>query len=152
MVLGTQFSLRRYVPAVYWAAVVLISVVGTQITDNLTDVHGVPLRTTTTIFAIGYWKSALMLGGAMAVVALAHFRPGLNGVAAFWAAYVLTRPLGASIGDFLSQPTAEGGLGWGNTVTSHVFLATIPAVVVYLSVTRRDVIEGRGVGPAPEAA
>ena len=50
--LGAQFRLRRYVPAVYWAAVVLISVVGTQITDNLTDGHGVPLHTTTTIFAI----------------------------------------------------------------------------------------------------
>jgi uncharacterized membrane-anchored protein len=195
VVLGVQFALRRYVPAVYWAAVVLISVVGTQITDNLTDGHGVPLHTTTTIFAIalavvfavwwavertlsihtivttrreafywltilvtfalgtaagdylaetlaiGYWKSALMFGAAIGVVAIAHFRFGFNAVAAFWAAYVLTRPLGASIGDWLSQPTDEGGLGWGTTVTSYLFLATILAVVVYLSVTRRDVIE-----------
>jgi uncharacterized membrane-anchored protein len=195
VVLAAQFALRRYVPAVYWAAVVLISVVGTQITDNLTDEHGVPLHTTTTIFAIalavvfavwwavertlsihtivttrreafywltilvtfalgtaagdylaetlaiGYWKSALMFGAAIAVIAVAHFRFGLNAVAAFWAAYVLTRPLGASIGDWLSQPTDEGGLGWGTTVTSYLFLATILAVVVYLSVTKRDVIE-----------
>lgn len=205
VVLGAQFALRRYVPAVYWAAVVLISVVGTQITDNLTDEHGVPLHTTTTIFAIalavvfavwwavertlsihtivttrreafywltilvtfalgtaagdylaetlaiGYWKSALMFAAAIGVVSLAHFRFGLNAVAAFWAAYVLTRPLGASIGDWLSQPTDQGGLGWGTTVTSYLFLATILAVVVYLTVTRRDVIERPGAGRPAEA-
>ncbi|HTI34654.1 MAG TPA: hypothetical protein VL422_13315, partial [Miltoncostaea sp.] len=97
----------------------------------------------------GYWKSALMFGAAIAVIAVAHFRLGLNAVAAFWAAYVLTRPLGASIGDWLSQPTDEGGRGWGTTATSYVFLATILAVVVYLSVTKRDVIERQGTTGAP---
>ncbi len=199
-VLGVQFSLRRYVPIVYWTAVVLISVVGTQITDNLVDDQGVALRTTVIVFsialaatfaawyasertlsihtivtsrreafywltilftfalgtaagdylaetlAIGYWKSALLFGGAIAVVTLAHYRLGLNAVFAFWAAYVLTRPLGASIGDYLSQPPAVGGLGWGTTVTSMVFLATILAVVVYLSITKRDVIENQPPG------
>ena len=215
-VLGVQFGLRRYVPLVYWAAVVLISVVGTQITDNLVDNHGVPLRTTTIIFsialavtfatwyavertlsihtivttrreafywvtilvtfalgtaagdylaetlAIGYWKSALLFGAAIAVIAVAHFRLGLNAVFAFWAAYVLTRPLGASIGDYLSQPTADGGRGWGTTTTSLVFLVTILAVVVFLTITKRDVTElqdepkhparpAREGAPAPES-
>ncbi len=192
-VLGVQFGLRRYVPAVYWVAVVLISVVGTQITDNLVDSQGVALRTTVIVFsialaavfaawyasertlsihtivttrreafywltilftfalgtaagdylaetlAIGYWKSALLFGAAIAVVTVAHYRLGLNAVLAFWAAYVLTRPLGASIGDYLSQPTADGGLGWGTTTTSLVFLTTILALVAFLSMTRRDV-------------
>ena len=57
---------------------------------------------------------------------------------AFWLAYILTRPLGASIGDYLSQKRADGGLGLGTTVTSIIFLATILLVVVYLSITRVD--------------
>jgi uncharacterized membrane-anchored protein len=187
-----QFRYREYVPPVYWAAVVLISIVGTLITDNLTDGLGVSLITTTVAFsialaatfsiwyakertlsihtivttrreafywlailftfalgtaagdltaerlAIGYWQSALLFGSAIAVVALAHYRFGLNPVAAFWAAYVLTRPLGASIGDFLSQPTSDGGLGLGTTETSVLFLATILSLVAFLTVTRRD--------------
>jgi uncharacterized membrane-anchored protein len=60
-------------------------------------------------------------------------------VLAFWIAYVLTRPLGASIGDYLSQSHVHGGLGLGTTRTSQLFLASILALVVYLSVTKRDV-------------
>jgi uncharacterized membrane-anchored protein len=191
------------VAAVYWTAVVLISVVGTQITDNLTDGHGVPLELTTAIFSVAlaatfvvwwlsertlsihtiytrrregfYWLAVLFtfalgtaagdliserfgLGYATAValfalaigsVALAHYRFALNAVAAFWAAYVLTRPLGASIGDWLSQPKADGGLGLGTTVTTFLFLATILAVVAYLTLTRRDVTEPELVADAP---
>jgi uncharacterized membrane-anchored protein len=74
----------------------------------------------------------------IAAVALAHFRFGLNAVLAFWIAYILTRPLGASIGDYLSQPQSNGGLGLGTTGTSVTFLVTILALVVYLSITRRD--------------
>jgi uncharacterized membrane-anchored protein len=59
-------------------------------------------------------------------------------VAAFWAAYVLTRPLGASIGDFLSQPRSDGGLGLGTVVTTALFLTTILALVTFLTITRRD--------------
>jgi len=72
-------------------------------------------------------------------VALAHYRFRLGAVLAFWIAYVLTRPLGASIGDLLSQPKADGGLGLGTTTTSLIFLATIAVIVVYLSLTKRDV-------------
>jgi hypothetical protein len=66
---------------------------------------------------------------------------GLDAVWSFWIAYVLTRPLGASIGDYLSQPTGDGGLGLRTVVTSALFLAVIPGLVVYLSVTRKDVSE-----------
>jgi uncharacterized membrane-anchored protein len=201
--LVVQFRLDRYVAAAYWTAVVLISIVGTQITDNLTDGHGVPLELTTTIFAVAlaatfagwwlsertlsihtiytrrregfYWLAVLFtfalgtaagdliserfgLGYATAVaifalaigaVAVAHYRFALNAVAAFWAAYVLTRPLGASIGDWLSQPKADGGLGLGTTLTTALFLATILAVIAYLTLTRRDVTEPELVADAP---
>jgi uncharacterized membrane-anchored protein len=192
--LAVQFRKRQYVPGVYWLAVVLISVVGTLITDNLTDNFGVALETTTIVFSIalaitfaawfasertlsihtiyttrregfywlailftfalgtaagdliaerlnvGYWKSALLFGGVIAVIALAHFRFRLNAVLAFWLAYILTRPLGASIGDYLSQKPADGGVGLGTTGTSVLFLSTILALVVYLTISRRDVI------------
>jgi uncharacterized membrane-anchored protein len=202
--LVAQFRVRRYVPGVYWLAVVLISIVGTLITDNLTDNFGVSLVTTTvgfsivlaTVFAawyasertlsihtivttrregfywlavlftfalgtaagdltaerlaVGYWKSALLFAALIGVVYLLHLKAGLNAILAFWIAYILTRPLGASIGDFLSQPRADGGLGLGTTVTSVIFLLTILAVVVYLSLTRVDVIEGEDARPSGE--
>ena len=65
----------------------------------------------------------------------------LNAIAGFWIAYILTRPLGASIGDYLSQKKQDGGLGLGTTVTSLLFLVTILAVVIYLTVTKKDLIE-----------
>ena len=194
-VLAVQFRLRRYVAGIYWLAVVLISVVGTQITDNLTDNLGVSLVTTTiafsitlsAVFAIWYWSertlsihtifttrresfywlavlftfalgtasgdliaerlnvgyawSLVLFAGAIALVAAAHYFLRLGAVTAFWAAYILTRPLGASTGDLLSQPRSAGGLGLGTTATSAIFLVAILAVVTYLSITRRDVTE-----------
>ncbi len=187
-----QFRAQRYVPGIYWLSVVLISVVGTQITDNLTDNLGISLVTTTIVFSIalavtfaawyasertlsihtiyttrreafywlailftfalgtaagdlvaerlnlGYWVSALIFGGIIAVITVAHFRFHLNAVLAFWLAYILTRPLGASLGDYLSQARADGGLGLGTTATSVIFLSAILVVVVYLSITRKD--------------
>jgi uncharacterized membrane-anchored protein len=190
--LAWQFKTRAYVPGIYWLAIVFISVVGTLITDNLTDNFGVSLVTTTVGFGIalaatfaawfasertlsihtivtsrregfywlailftfalgtaagdlfaermslGYWVSALIFAGVIAAVTVAHFRFGLNAVLAFWFAYIVTRPLGASIGDYLSQPHGNGGLGLGTTGTSALFLATILGLVTYLSITRKD--------------
>ncbi len=191
--LAVQFRARRYIPPIYWLGIVLISVVGTQITDNLTDNHGVSLVTTTTIFsialagvflawyvsertlsihtifttrreafywltvlftfalgtaagdltaerlALGYSLSAIMFAGVIGLVTLAHYRFNLGAVTAFWLAYILTRPLGASLGDFLSQARSSGGLGLGTTVTSFIFLGAIVVVVAYLTATRKDV-------------
>jgi len=190
--LAFQFALRRYVPGAYWLAVVLISIVGTLITDNLTDNLGVSLWTTTigfslalaasfwawhrsektlsihTIFtakrerfywlvvlftfalgtaggdltaeklSLGYLTSAFIFGGLIAAVYAAHRLLDLGAILAFWLGYILTRPLGASIGDYLSQSTHSGGLGLGTTVTSVIFLTTILLVVIYLTVTRTD--------------
>lgn len=187
-----QFRARKYIPGIYWLAVVLISVVGTLITDNLTDNYGVALQTTTIIFSIvlaivfavwfavertlsihsiftvrresfywlailftfalgtaagdltaeklnvGYLNSVGIFAGLIAIVTFAHYRLKLNAVLAFWLAYILTRPLGASIGDYMSQKRADGGLALGTTATSAIFLSTILALVVFLSVTRKD--------------
>jgi uncharacterized membrane-anchored protein len=186
------FRLRRYVPTVYWSVVVVISVFGTLITDNLTDRYNVPLTTSTAVFTVllagifaiwwriertlsihtivtsrresfywlailftfalgtaagdltaerfnlGYGISALIFGGIIAAITFAHFRLKLNAVLAFWLAYILTRPLGASIGDGLSQSRHDGGLGLGTTGTSYLFLGCIFALVAFLTVTRRD--------------
>ncbi|CAN5775080.1 membrane protein [soil metagenome] len=187
-----QFRAGRYVPRTYWLTVVLISVVGTLITDKLVDDVGVALRTTTIAFGIamvatfaawwslektlsihsintpkreafywlailftfalgtaagdliaeqlslGYWKSALMFGGLIGLVVLARFGLKANAVLTFWVAYVLTRPLGASLGDYLSQPRDAGGLGLGTVGTSALFLVAIAAVVAYLTRSKRD--------------
>ena len=83
----------------------------------------------------------------IAAVTVAHFVFKLNAVLAFWLAYIMTRPLGASIGDFMSQhSTKYGGLGLGTTGTSYIFLGCILALVIFLSITRRDATEVRG-GP-----
>jgi uncharacterized membrane-anchored protein len=187
-----QFRARGYVPAIYWVSVVLISVVGTLITDNLTDHFGISLEVTTGVFAVamlatfalwfasertlsihsirtvkreafywtailftfalgtaagdlvaekadlGYGLSVLLFGALLAIVAVATLRFGLGAVLGFWMAYVLTRPLGASLGDFLSQARDDGGRGLGTVGTSAIFLVTILAVVVYLTRTKRD--------------
>lgn len=190
-----QFKFKKYIPGIYWLAVVLISIVGTLITDNLSDNLGVPLTISTIVFAVslsiifavwykkertlsihtifttrreafywlailftfalgtaagdllaetinlGYLLSAIIFGVLIASVAISHFVFKVNAVLAFWLAYILTRPLGASIGDYLSQDLNNGGLGLGTTITSMIFLVTILATVVYLTVTKKDVIK-----------
>jgi uncharacterized membrane-anchored protein len=193
VLLTVQFRLRRYVPFIYWSVVVVISVFGTLITDNMTDRYNVPLTTSTPIFAVvlaivfaiwwsvertlsihtifttrresfywltilftfamgtaagdlvaekfslGYGPSIFIWGGAIAAITFAHYVLKLNAVLAFWLAYILTRPLGASIGDWMSQKSHKyGGLGLGTTGTSYIFLGAILALVAYLSITKRD--------------
>jgi uncharacterized membrane-anchored protein len=193
ILLAVQFRLRRYVPSVYWSTVVVISVFGTLITDNLTDGHNVPLTTTTPIFAavlaavfgiwylfertlsihtivttrresfywlailftfalgtaagdlvaekadLGYGISIAIFGGVIALITFAYYGLKANAVLTFWLAYIMTRPLGASIGDFLSQKSHKyGGVGLGTTATSYIFLGCILLLVLYLSVTKRD--------------
>jgi len=181
-----QVRERRHVPWIYWLSVVLLSVVGTQITDSLTDGLGVSLYLSTAAFAVMlaalfsvwfgrertlsintivtrrrelfYWGAILLtfalgtaagdlateelalgfrlgvvvFGALIACIAVAY-RLGANGVLTFWLAYILTRPLGASLGDFMSQAKTYGGLGWGTVITSIVFLAVIAALVLWLS-------------------
>ena len=185
-VLAIQLRMDRYVPWVYWLTVVLVSIVGTQITDALTDKLEISLYVSTAAFAIAlaatfaiwfsvertlsihsivtkrrelfYWAAilftfvlgtaagdlateALGLGFNVGVVAFAAliaaiaaaYALGANAVLTFWLAYILTRPLGASFGDLLSQAREYGGLGLGTIYTSLAFLTVIVALVAWLS-------------------
>jgi len=189
--LGWQFRQKRYIPAPYWLAVVLISIVGTLITDNLVDNFHVPLQATTAVFAValavtftlwfrsektlsihsiyttrreafywlailftfalgtaagdlvaeqfalGYLATGILFGMIIVSLTIGYFFLGLDGILAFWFVYILTRPLGASFGDLLSQPTQYGGVGLGTIMTSAVFLAVIVAVVAFLSLRHK---------------
>ena len=190
--LAVQLTRKRYIPAVYWTVVVLISVVGTLVSDTFVEKLGLGLQTTTIAFSCalavvfvlwylsektlsvhwiattkrelfywaailftfalgtsagdlltekvgtGYFLGALMFAGMIAVVAVAHYGLKINAVLAFWMAYILTRPLGASMGDLLSQARKDGGLGLGTTVTSAIFLVVIVALVTLLTKNLRD--------------
>ncbi|MDX6229792.1 MAG: hypothetical protein QOI76_3182 [Frankiales bacterium] len=192
-----QFRARQYVPWLYWTCVVLISVVGTLATDNLTTGLGVSLLVSTPAFAAAlgliflvwfrtertlsihaittrrreafYWlvvlftfalgtaagdlltdrlsltliSAVVIFAGTLAVVFVAWKLFGLGAMTSFWVAYILTRPLGGSTGDYLSGATADGGAGLGTLATSLVFLGCIVATVVYLTLTRRDRTEPR---------
>jgi uncharacterized membrane-anchored protein len=198
-----QFAVRRYVPPIYWVVVVLISVVGTLLTDNLTDAHNVPLWVSTSVFtalligvfavwwarertlsihtivttpreaffwltvlvtfalgtAAGDWTleltgwgpgAAVILPAALLLAVLIAWRLGASPVLTFWLAFILTRPLGANIGDFFGSSHQDGGLGLGTFGTSMLFLAAIVLTVAYLTVTKRDVVEEMSVHQ-PEA-
>ncbi|WP_070091288.1 COG4705 family protein [Pseudomonas monteilii] len=173
-----QMRKPSYEPWIYWLSVVLVSILGTQITDILTDVLDVSLYTSTAVFSLllvinftvwyalernlsirqivtprrelFYWATVLCTfalgtaGGDLATEALGlgfgigtlifgvliagcliAWRLGTNTVLVFWVAYILTRPLGASLGDLLTQSREYGGLGMGATWTSAVFLSVI---------------------------
>ncbi|WP_340151976.1 hypothetical protein [uncultured Sneathiella sp.] len=186
-----QFSQKRYVPSIYWLAVVLISVVGTLVTDNLVDNLGFSLQSTTIAFSIalaatfsvwfasertlsihtiftakreafywlailftfalgtaagdlaaeglglGYLTAGLMYGAIIAVITAVYYILRMNGILAFWLAYILTRPMGASFGDLLSQAKANGGLGFGTVVTSALFLTAIVVIIGYMTLTHK---------------
>ncbi|KAJ3075954.1 hypothetical protein HDU98_006265 [Podochytrium sp. JEL0797] len=193
--LCVQITLPKYFPVMYWLVVVLLSVVGTLITDNLVDNLNVELWQTTVgfsaalvlaflgwyfvertlsihsittlrreifywlvvlfTFALGtsagdqmtfdvlqgvYWQGVVVFASVIAIDAIVYYgvtwwKPEVAdavSVPAFWIAYVVTRPLGASIGDLLSQTTDSGGAGLGAAVTSGIFLALIGVVLGYI--------------------
>lgn len=181
-----QLRRRAYVPWIYWLTVVLVSIVGTQLTDLLTDKLEISLYVSTAAFAgalaaifaiwygvertlsihsivttrreLFYWTAilftfalgtaagdlateALGLGFQLGVVAFgmlivavaAAYAIGGNPVLTFWLAYILTRPLGASLGDLLSQSRDYGGMGLGTVQTSIVFLTVIVGLVAWVT-------------------
>jgi uncharacterized membrane-anchored protein len=194
--LALQFRVERYFPVVYWFAVVLTSIEGTLITDNMTDNIGVPLWLSSLVFAVAlalvflgwyrsegtldihsvdhwkreswYWLTIIItfalgtsfgdllsekvfksfiistfvfLGACLVVAVLSRLELKYFGqVPCFWTAYVLTRPLGASIGDLFSQPQHLGGLGAGTVVTSCILLSVIVILVGFLQYTQQDII------------
>ena len=112
--------------AFYWLTVLVTFALGTAVGDWTLELTGWPPG-----------KSVLLPLGLILAVLVA-WKLGMGPVLSFWLAYILTRPLGANIGDYLASPRADGGLGLGTLGTSVVFLGTILAVVVYLTVTDKD--------------
>ncbi len=111
----------------YWLAIFFTFALGTAVGDLVAET-----------FELGYLVTTAIFGVALAVIVVAYFKFKLNAILAFWLAYILTRPLGASIGDYLSQSPEFGGLGLGTLVTSAIFLIAILAAVIYLTVTKKD--------------
>jgi uncharacterized membrane-anchored protein len=194
-----QFRTRRYTPWIYWLCVVLVSIVGTQITDFFTDTLGVSLYLSTVVFAVvlavvfvvwhrqegtlaiasidtprregfywaailttfalgtaagdltaaslhlGYLISGLLFAAVIAIPALGWWRFRLHATVAFWAAYVVTRPLGASFADWFAKPRsgkssgAAHGLGYGDGTVTVLLTIVIAVLVGYLAVSRVDV-------------
>jgi uncharacterized membrane-anchored protein len=190
--LAIQMRNDRYVPWQYWVVVVFLSVVGTLVTDTLSDDLGVSLYVSTGLFAagliitffawhrsehtlsihdidtvrregfywaaifftfalgtaggdlvaekfgLGYLTAALIFAGSIALITIGYYIRLLGAVLAFWLAYILTRPLGASIGDLLTQAKKDGGLGIGTMPVSGLFLVIIVGLVIYLTITKVD--------------
>ncbi len=116
--------------AFYWLAVLVTFALGTAAGDWTLELTG--------------WSPgvSVLLPLALIAIIIGCWRLGANPVLAFWLAYILTRPLGANLGDWLASPKVpDKGLGLGTLVTSLIFLSAILATVVYLTVTKTDVIE-----------
>jgi uncharacterized membrane-anchored protein len=199
--LFVQFRTRKYTPWVYWLCVVLVSIVGTQITDFFTDTLGVSLYVSTAVFAVvlavvftlwyrqertlaiasidtprregfywgailttfalgtaagdlatealslGFRNGVLIFGGLILLTWLAY-RAGAGQVLTFWTAYILTRPLGASLGDLLTQSKDFGGLDLGPSTTSLLFFAVILVLVIREQIlAHRHGVALKGNGP-----
>jgi uncharacterized membrane-anchored protein len=112
----------------YWATVLATFALGTAAGDM-----------TATTMHLGYFSSGILFAGLIALPAVAYWKFGLNEVAAFWAAYILTRPLGASIADWMGKPHSSGGLGFGDGHVSLVLTLLIVAFVGYMTVSHRTV-------------
>jgi uncharacterized membrane-anchored protein len=200
--LVVQLRTRKCVPWIYWLCVVLVSIVGTQITDFFTDILGVSLYLSTAVFTVAlaavfliwyrqegtlaitsidtrrresfYWAAILttfalgtaagdlatealslgfrngvmIFGGLIAITWLTN-RAGAGQVTTFWIAYILTRPLGASLGDLLTQDKEFGGLALGASLTSLLFFAVIIILVAREQLlANRHGVAAKGAGPA----
>lgn len=195
LLLFFQFSkIKRYLPVNYWSIVILMSIVGTLITDLLVDDFGVSLVTLSVFFTItmiagfviwyanekslsihsidtakrevyywiiillafalgtgvgdlisenlsmGYGVALLLFAGAIAVTAFGYYVLKINSVLTFWLGFILTRPLGASLGDFLTKSTTDGGLGVGMVTVNAAFFFVIVGLVAYLGITHQSAI------------
>lgn len=195
-----QLVVRRYVPWIYWLAVVMVAIFGTMVADVIHIVLGVPYLVSSIAFAIvlaaifaiwyssektlsihtintfrrelfywatvvatfalgtatgdmtattlhlGYFTSGLLFAALFALPALGYWLLGLNEIFAFWFAYVMTRPLGASFADWLGRPHNAGGVGLGTGPVSLALAVVIVGFVAYLTVSHKDVKSDAGEG------
>lgn len=201
-----QFAAKRYIPWVYWFAVLMVAVFGTMVADVLHVELGVPYIVSTVGFAVvlaavfvvwyasqrtlsvhridtrarelfywcavlatfalgtafgdltattlglGYFGSALLFGVLFAIPGIAYRWWGFGATAAFWTAYVLTRPFGASLSDGFAVSHARGGLALGTGQVSIVLFAAIVVCVAVLSARHRAALEPAAASPSPEDA
>ncbi|WP_405051564.1 hypothetical protein [Sphingomonas sp.] len=110
--------------AFYWLTITFSQTLGTALGDWAAD---------PATLGLGYLGGALLFGGMIAVVAILYFATSINRVALFWAAFILTRPLGATVGDFLDKPLAKGGLALSRPLASAALLVAIVAIVWWTS-------------------
>jgi len=111
----------------YWVAILFSNTLGTALGDFLADDSG-----------LGFLGGAIIVGGLIALIALASFVTRLNRVMLFWLAFILTRPFGATFGDLLTKPIEKGGLGFGTVGASMILAVLLVAVVAYtISIERR---------------
>lgn len=195
--LSLQFAVRRYIPWVYWLAVVMVAVFGTMVADVLHVELGVPYLVSSTLFFVGlivifviwyrtektlsvhsintrrreffYWAtviatfalgtatgdmtaytlglgffaSGLLFVAVFAIPAIGYWLFGLNEIVAFWFAYIITRPIGASFADWLGRPTNESGVGVGTGQISLILAVFIAILVGYLTI--RDTASGKNI-------
>lgn len=109
----------------YWVAILFSNTLGTSLGDYLADSSG-----------LGYAGGALLISGVMALLLAAHYLTRISATLLFWMAFVLTRPLGATVGDFFSKPLAKGGLNLG-TVGSSATLTAILLVLIAYTLTQQ---------------
>ncbi len=187
-----QFSVRKYIPWVYWLAITMVAIFGTMAADAIHVGLGVSYLLSTVGFAValsiifavwymsektlsidriytfrrelfywatvmatfalgtaagdmtastlglGYFTSGLLFAVLFALPAIAYWRSGLNEVGAFWLAYILTRPLGASFADWIGSSRDRGGVGFGTGQISLVLAILIVGLVAYLTYSRKD--------------
>jgi uncharacterized membrane-anchored protein len=112
----------------YWATVFATFALGTALGDF-----------TATALGLGYLASCILFGIVILIPAVAWWKLGLNGIAAFWFAYVVTRPLGASLADYISKPTTMSGIGFGDGPTALVFTLAVAVLVLFLAIARPDI-------------
>jgi uncharacterized membrane-anchored protein len=190
-----QLAVHRYVPWIYWLAVVMVAVFGTMAADVLHVGFGIPYVVSSTFFAValvvifvawyvsertlsihtidtrrrelfywaavlatfalgtavgdmtattlglGYFASGVLFAVLFAVPAVGYWLFGLNEILAFWCAYIVTRPLGASFADWLGRPAGLSGMGVGTGLVSLVAAIVIAGFVVYLTITHKDTQE-----------
>lgn len=127
---GLTFAIRDIVSfraeALFWAAILVSNTLGTSMGDFLSDSSG-----------LGYAGGALLVTGVLAVLVALMRVPAVPNVVLFWIAFVLTRPLGATAGDFLTKPLAKGGLDLGTAGSSAVLLAVLLGLMGYAHVQER---------------
>ncbi|MDB5265392.1 MAG: hypothetical protein JWM39_105 [Parcubacteria group bacterium] len=187
-----QFSAKKYIPSIYWFAVVMVSIFGTMAADLVHVVLGVPYLVSTIFFGIvlaviffvwhrtertlsihsittvrrelfywatvlttfalgtatgdmtaatlhlGYFTSGVVFAIIILIPLVAYYWFGLSEILAFWFAYIVTRPLGASFADWMGVSTARSGLGWGTGPVSLALLILIIGFVGYLTLTHKE--------------